>query len=177
MCPYTINANVGIIISDFQQKYVVVKAIRRSHGISKNLLVKKLKSKVYVSFRISLYIVMHNCVISNFENWFSDAESIRYIECFVHKRWKHHNCCYQKIRQVQCRSRTLSTTKQGSTLVKCWVFEARITMINFHDFCPKTMRLILCYRSFKMNQFYKNFPFGVIQKLSGPIFVLFWPPI
>ena len=92
------------------------------------------------------------------------------------KRWKHHNCCYQKIRQVQCRSRTLSTTKQGSTLVKCWVFEARITMVNFHDFYSNTMRLILCYRSFKMNQFYKNFPFGVIQKLHGPIFDLFWPP-
>ena len=54
---YPINANVAIIISDFQQKYVVVKAMRRSGGISKILLMKKLKSKVYVSFRISLYIV------------------------------------------------------------------------------------------------------------------------
>ena len=51
---YPINANVAIIISDFQQKYVVLKAMRKSGGISKNLLMKKLKSKVYVSFRISL---------------------------------------------------------------------------------------------------------------------------
>ena len=57
MCHYAINANVAIIISDFEQKYVVVKAMRRSGGISKNLLMKKLKSKVYVSFRISLYYV------------------------------------------------------------------------------------------------------------------------
>jgi hypothetical protein len=51
---YSINANVAIIISDSQQKYVVLKAMRRSGGISKILLMKKLKSKVYVSFRISL---------------------------------------------------------------------------------------------------------------------------
>ena len=44
-----------MIISDSQQKYVVLKAMRRSNGITKNLLMKKLKSKVYVSFRISLY--------------------------------------------------------------------------------------------------------------------------
>ena len=44
-----------LIISDFQQKYVVLKAMRRSGGISKNLLIKKLKSKVYVSFLICLY--------------------------------------------------------------------------------------------------------------------------
>jgi hypothetical protein len=53
---YSINANVAIIISDSQQKYVVLKAMRRSGGISKILLMKKLKSKVYVSFRISLYL-------------------------------------------------------------------------------------------------------------------------
>ena len=52
---YPINANIAIIISDFQQKYVVVKAMRRSGDIPKILLMKKLKSKVYVSFRISLY--------------------------------------------------------------------------------------------------------------------------
>jgi hypothetical protein len=51
---YPINANVAIIISDSQQKYVVLKAMRRSGGISKFLLMKKLKSKVYVSFQISL---------------------------------------------------------------------------------------------------------------------------
>ena len=51
---YPINANVAIIISDFQQKYVVLIAMRSSGCISKNLLMKKLKSKVYVSFRISL---------------------------------------------------------------------------------------------------------------------------
>ena len=49
-----INVNVAIVISNFHQKYVVVKAMRRSSVISKNLLVKKLKSKVYVSFLISL---------------------------------------------------------------------------------------------------------------------------
>ena len=47
--------NFAMIISDSQQKYVVLKAMRRSNGITKNLLMKKLKSKVYVSFRISLY--------------------------------------------------------------------------------------------------------------------------
>ena len=52
---YPINANIAIIISDFQQKYVVLIAIRSSGCISKILLMKKLKSKVYVSFRISLY--------------------------------------------------------------------------------------------------------------------------
>ena len=30
---HLINANVAIIISDFQQKYVVLKAMRRSGGI------------------------------------------------------------------------------------------------------------------------------------------------
>ena len=40
---YSIHANVAIIINDFQQKYVVLKAMRRSGGISKNLLIKKLK--------------------------------------------------------------------------------------------------------------------------------------
>jgi hypothetical protein len=34
---YLINANVAIIISDSQQKYVVLKAMRRSGGISKIL--------------------------------------------------------------------------------------------------------------------------------------------
>ena len=51
---YPKNANVAIIISDFQQKYVVLKAMRRSGGISKILLMKNLKSKVYVSFLIGL---------------------------------------------------------------------------------------------------------------------------
>ena len=45
---YPINVNVAIIISDFQQKYVVLIAMRSSGCISKNLLMKKLKSKVYV---------------------------------------------------------------------------------------------------------------------------------
>ena len=49
-----IHVNVAIVISDFQQKYVVLKAMRRSGGISKNLLIKKFKSKVYVSFLICL---------------------------------------------------------------------------------------------------------------------------
>ena len=40
---YPINANVAIIISDSQQKYVVLKAMRRSGGITKNLLIKKIK--------------------------------------------------------------------------------------------------------------------------------------
>ena len=47
--------NFAMIISDSQQKYVVLKAMRRSNGITKNSLMKKLKSKVYISFRISLY--------------------------------------------------------------------------------------------------------------------------
>ena len=53
---YPINANVAIIISDSQQKYVVLKAMRRSGGLSKNELMKNLKSKVYVSFLIGLYL-------------------------------------------------------------------------------------------------------------------------
>ena len=35
-----IHVNVAIVISDFQQKYVVLKAMRRSGGISKDLLMK-----------------------------------------------------------------------------------------------------------------------------------------
>ena len=54
---YPINANFAIIITKFQQKYVVLTAMRRSGGISKILLIKKLKSKVYVSFRIRLYLL------------------------------------------------------------------------------------------------------------------------
>ena len=34
-----------LIISDFQQKYVLLKAMRRSGGISKNLLIKKIEIK------------------------------------------------------------------------------------------------------------------------------------
>ena len=37
---YPIHANVAIIVNDFQQKYVVLKAMRRSSGTSKNLLMK-----------------------------------------------------------------------------------------------------------------------------------------
>ena len=42
---YTIDANVAIIISDFKQKYVVLKAMRRFVGISKILLMKKVEIK------------------------------------------------------------------------------------------------------------------------------------
>jgi hypothetical protein len=55
MCHFSISASFSIIITNFHQKYVVLTAIRRSGGISKILLIKKLKSKVYVSFRIRLY--------------------------------------------------------------------------------------------------------------------------
>ena len=54
-----INANIAIIISNFQQKYVAFTALRRSGGVSKILLMKKLKSKVYVSFLISLYLMTY----------------------------------------------------------------------------------------------------------------------
>ena len=53
---YSINCSFSIIITNFQQKYVVLTAIRRSGGILKNSLIKKLKSNVYISFRIRLYI-------------------------------------------------------------------------------------------------------------------------
>ena len=53
---YPIHANLAILINDFQQKYVVLKAMRRFGGISKNSLIRKLKSKVYVSFLICLYL-------------------------------------------------------------------------------------------------------------------------
>ena len=36
---YPINANVAIIITDFQQKYVVLTAMRRSGSISKILII------------------------------------------------------------------------------------------------------------------------------------------
>ena len=47
---YPINDNVAIIITNFQQKYVVLKVMRRSDGISTILLIDELKSKVYISF-------------------------------------------------------------------------------------------------------------------------------
>ena len=47
---YPINANVAIIISDFQQKYVVLTAMRRSGDISKNLLVKNSNQKCTFHF-------------------------------------------------------------------------------------------------------------------------------
>ena len=37
---YPIHANVAIIISDFQQKYILLKDMRRSGGILKNVLMK-----------------------------------------------------------------------------------------------------------------------------------------
>ena len=37
---WPIHANVAIVISYFQQKYVVLKSMRRSGGISKDLLMK-----------------------------------------------------------------------------------------------------------------------------------------
>ena len=37
---YPIHANVAMLIIDFQQKYVVLKAMRRSSDISKHLLMK-----------------------------------------------------------------------------------------------------------------------------------------
>ena len=48
------NANDAMYISYFQQKYVMLTAMRRTGDISKNLLMKNLKSKVYVSFLIGL---------------------------------------------------------------------------------------------------------------------------
>ena len=65
---YPINANVAIIISDSQQKYVMLKAMRRSGGISKNLLMKNLKSKVYVSFLIGLYIAHPKSLLLTYIN-------------------------------------------------------------------------------------------------------------
>ena len=47
---YPINANVAIIITDFQQKYVLLTAMRRSGGISKILLIKKLIQKCTLRF-------------------------------------------------------------------------------------------------------------------------------
>ena len=55
MCHMSYKYDFAMIISDSQQKYAVLKAMRRSNGITKNLLMRKLKSKVYDSFRISLY--------------------------------------------------------------------------------------------------------------------------
>ena len=51
---YPINTNFAIIIGDSQQKYVVLKPWDDLAWYIQILLMKKLKSKVYVSFRISL---------------------------------------------------------------------------------------------------------------------------
>ena len=45
---YRINDYVAIIISDFQQKYVKLKAMRRSGGTSKILLMKKIEIKIVI---------------------------------------------------------------------------------------------------------------------------------
>ena len=48
-------------ISDSQQNYAVLKAMRRSGDTYiKNVIMKKMKSKVYVSFRIPLYCFLFN---------------------------------------------------------------------------------------------------------------------
>ena len=78
---YPINANIAIILVIFNKKYAVVKAMRRSSGISKILLMKRLKPKVYVSFLIRLYfqpslklfIFMFIC----FRLWWSDQYRVR----------------------------------------------------------------------------------------------------
>ena len=66
---YSINASFSIIITNFQQKYVVLTAIRRSGGISKILLIEKLKSKVYFS----------NKTICSIEDLFFKGPSINYV--------------------------------------------------------------------------------------------------
>ena len=47
---YPIHANLAILINDFQQKYVVLKAMRRSSGISKHLLTKSWNQKCMFHF-------------------------------------------------------------------------------------------------------------------------------
>ena len=52
MCHLPLRANIGIVISDFQQKYAVIKAMGRSGGISKGLLLKN--GNEDCTFRINL---------------------------------------------------------------------------------------------------------------------------
>ena len=47
---YPINVNIAIIVSDSQQKYVDLKAMRRSGGISKDLLMKDWNKKCTFRF-------------------------------------------------------------------------------------------------------------------------------
>ena len=46
--------------------------MRRSGGISKNLLIKRLKSKVYVSFRICLYFIF---MPTDYKQWSKDQRT------------------------------------------------------------------------------------------------------
>ena len=50
MCHMSYEYNFAMIISDSQQKYVVLKAMRRSSGISKHLLMKKGNQKCTFHF-------------------------------------------------------------------------------------------------------------------------------
>ena len=47
---YPININIAIIVSDSQQKYVALKAMRRSGGISQDLLMKNWNKKCTFRF-------------------------------------------------------------------------------------------------------------------------------
>ena len=47
---YPINGNIAITVSDSQQKYVALKAMRRSGGISQDLLMKNWNKKCTFHF-------------------------------------------------------------------------------------------------------------------------------
>ena len=47
---YPINVNIAIIVNDSQQKYVALKAMRRSDGVSKDLLMKNRNKKCTFRF-------------------------------------------------------------------------------------------------------------------------------
>ena len=78
MCYLFHNANVVMDFSDFQQKYVMVKSLRRSGSISNILLNKKLKRKLSLFQPIRVYDqnyfrIHENCCYY----WFSLTKSLQ----------------------------------------------------------------------------------------------------
>ena len=74
MCYLSYNANVNIIISDFQQKYVEVKSLRRSGQISNILLNKKLICNLSPFQVASLYLLWYSL-----KQWTYSGKSLNFV--------------------------------------------------------------------------------------------------
>ena len=68
---WPIHANVAIVIRDFQQKYVVLKAMRRSGGISKDLLIKDWNWKCTFQISQISQISSHIFKLAYKETWYT----------------------------------------------------------------------------------------------------------